>query len=169
MNFRLWYPQLDVYDAIRRMSVLTCRWVNDALSEERLMIVDFYLANPPLLYLTHMPNDIRQRFNELSVTRPEKSFLSYPATKVLFHRMEPIQNQALQTLVGKGLLNIDQYKKGVIYPSQEGAHIMRDQLSNFLSDSEQLVATFLVSHFGRIGLDDIHALRRSTGLRRVAQ
>ena len=40
---------------------------------ERLFIVDFYLANPPLLYRSKMNQNTRRAFNELKIPRPEKN------------------------------------------------------------------------------------------------
>src|SRR5262249_5547193 len=76
MTGRLWYPQLDVYDAIRRIAGLLALW--DAASppsQERLYIADFYLANPPLLHKTHMSRLVRDRFQALGIIRPDKSFV----------------------------------------------------------------------------------------------
>lgn len=38
---RLWYPQLDVYDAIRRFSIIFAE-LGDYISPERLFIADFF-------------------------------------------------------------------------------------------------------------------------------
>jgi hypothetical protein len=71
MTGRLWYPQLDIYDSIRRMAGLLSLWPSKSLpSVERLYIADFYLANPPLLHKTHMPNDVRKKFTSLNILKP---------------------------------------------------------------------------------------------------
>lgn len=115
---RLWYPQLDAYDAIRRMGGLLAVW--DAAtppSPERLYISDFYLANPPLLHPTHMSRDVRQEFNLLDVPRPEKSFVSYPSPTILFHKMAEVQREAFRTLSGKGLIDLSHLERGLVRPS----------------------------------------------------
>jgi hypothetical protein len=107
MNGRLWYPQLDVYDAIRRIAGLLACWNPAARpSQERLYIADFYLANPPLLHKTHMSRDVRNEFNALGIDRPEKTFVSYPSAPILFQKMGEVQRQAFRTLVGKGLIDL---------------------------------------------------------------
>jgi hypothetical protein len=95
MMARLWFPQLDVYDAIRRMAGLLSFWdYQSPPSPERLYIADFYLANPPLLHKTHMSRDVRDQFNSLGVVRADKSFVSYPTAPLLFQRMDEVQRQA---------------------------------------------------------------------------
>ena len=100
MNGRVWYPQLDVYDAVRRMGLLLSAWGEKWPVLERLYIADFYLANPPLLHKTRMPGDVREIFRKLSVPGPEKTFLSYPSAPILFYKMELIQKKAFHALVG---------------------------------------------------------------------
>jgi AAA domain len=112
MKPRLWYPQLDVYDAIRRMSVILARWKYDPPSVERMYIVDFYFANPSLLHSTSLPQDVRTAFNALRICRPEKLFVSLPSAPILFHKMAEVQRQAIRGLAGKGLVDSDAISKG---------------------------------------------------------
>ncbi len=114
MSLRLWYPQLDVYDTVRRMLGLLNAWSGDTLTTERLYISDFYLANPELLHRTHMLSDVRRNFRELAIPKPEKAFLSYPSPQMLFAKMEPVQKEALRTLIGKGFIAIDALRLGHI-------------------------------------------------------
>jgi hypothetical protein len=167
MSFRLWYPQLDVYDAIRRMAGLLARWANPAPTFERLYVVDFYFANPPLLHGTHMPSDIREKFRSISVMRPERSFLSYPSAPILFAKMEAIQKEALQTLVGKGLLDLKQLEVGRVSPSKVSEAFFEKVIREHMSDEERIVLGFLVNFFSKIGIDQPGGLRAATGLRRV--
>lgn len=165
MTARLWFPQLDVYDTIRRMSCLLSEY--DSISLERLYILDFFLANPPLLHRTHMPRDVRDEFVKLRIPRPENTFLSYPSAPILFHKMEGIQKEAIQTLLGKGLIDREQVTRGEVRASPLGSQLFSNQLSKLASQSEAPVISFLRSHFRTIGDADIEAFRRSSSLRRV--
>jgi hypothetical protein len=168
MRGRLWYPQLDTYDAVRRIAGLLLFWEPSAMpSQERLYIADFYLANPPLLYKTHMTAEVRKQFNTLRVQRPEKSFISYPSGPLLFKKMEEVQRQALQTLTGKGLIDVAALARGVVKPSEAGSALFEDQFSPLFNNDERHLAQFITNSFARG--EDIEALRRSTGLRRVAR
>jgi hypothetical protein len=169
MTGRLWYPQLDVYDAIRRIGGLLTFWSPEAApSQERLFIADFYLANPPLLHKTHMTQEVRKQFNGLGIARPEKTFISYPSPPILFQKMDEVQRQAFRTLTGKGLIDLSKLEKGTVGPSAAGFELFEDQFVPLFGEVERKVAEFIAGSFVR-GDKDIGALRRSTGLRRVVR
>lgn len=168
MNFRLWYPQLDVYDAIRRLASILVRWHPRQASSERLAILDFYFANPPLLHHTHMPSEVRKAFHALTIPRPERTFVSYPSAQLLFHKMAAVQTDALKTLVGKGLLDSMLFTKDSMRPSARGLTVFNANLVPLLAPTERETLTFLTEHFSKIGDEDIGELRRSTGLRRMS-
>ncbi|MGH2506348.1 MAG: ABC-three component system middle component 5 [Ktedonobacteraceae bacterium] len=167
MITRLWYPQLDVYDAARRMSVLLGRWKNDPPSVERLYIIDFFLANPSLLYGVSLPQDVRAAFNALNVRRPEKLFISLPSAPLLFHKMEEVQRQAVRSLAGKGLIDNESIAKGLISLSAKGVGTLSKVIEKFVDESEEPVITFMINDFGIVDCSDIEAFRRRTGLHRV--
>jgi hypothetical protein len=165
MTARLWFPQLDVYDTIRRIACLLSG--RQSIGLERLYILDFFLANPPLLHRTHMPQNVRDEFTKLKIPRPEQAFLSYPSAPILFHKMEGIQKEALQTLLGKGLIDREQVARGKVIPSNFGKHLFSEQLARLVTLNERTVLEFLVGHFANIGEADIEVFRRSSSLRRV--
>ncbi len=170
MTRRLWYPQLDVYDAIRRIAGLLAYWDAGAPpSQERLYIADFYLANPVLLHKTHMSRTVRNEFNSLGIKRPDKSFVSYPPPPVLFQKMDEVQRQAFRTLAGKGLIDAERLAQGAVVPSEAGRSVFAERFLPLFSDSERAIATFIARTFAAVGSAEIGGLRRSTGLRRVAR
>lgn len=169
MNPRLWYPQLDVYDAIRRIAGLLVLWDKRCVpTPERLCIADFYVANPPLLHRTTMKANVRQRFNALDIVKPEKAFVSYPSPPLLFRKMDEVQRQAFRTLSGKGLIDLTRLENAEVAPSDEGYKIFRRKFLPLFGAKESEVATFIVSEF-LVANDDIADLRRRTGLRRVVR
>ena len=168
MSGRLWYPQLDVYDAIRRIGGLLSFWSPlSPPSVERLCIADFYLANPPLLHRTHMSRAVRDQFNALRVQRLEKTFISYPTAPILFQKMSEVQRQAIRTLTGKGLIDLERLEKGLVVPSDTGSKLFEASFAETFGDHERSLASFLANDFADGG-NDITTLRRNTGLRRTA-
>jgi hypothetical protein len=164
MIVRQWYAQLDSYDTIRRMMALLSRWSRPAPTLERLFICDFFLANPALLHETHMPGSIRETFRSFQIARPATEFLSYPAAPVLFAKMEGVQREALQTLLGKGLLDFDLFRKGRVALQES---YTEEFVLPHLTDRENLAADFITAYFATIGENEPGALRQSTGLRRA--
>lgn len=166
MAFRMWYPQLDVFDCIRRVSLLASLRVQEAASLERLLIGDFFFANPPLLHQTRMPSEMRKRFMELKIPRPEKSFLSYPAPPLLFHKMESVQKGALMAMIARKLIDRQRYDLRQVELTELGSSVLRDSL--IYTESERELADFIANELMLIGDDDIDELRRRTGLRRLS-
>jgi hypothetical protein len=161
---RLWYPQLDVFDTVRRMCIALQHFTS-APGIERLYIVDFFLANPPLLYRTTMTQDIRKKFMELSIKKPDKTFVSYPSSFLLFHKMELIQKEALTALSGKGLISIDRLKKGYLEMTDKGKELF--VLNDICTESEAKLCVFLTVDFAKNEEAGNFELRRRTGLRRT--
>ena len=169
MTGRLWFPQLDVYDAVRRLGGLLGLWQGKTLpSPERLFIMDFFLANAPLLHTTYMPEKVRRAFRELGVPRPEKSFVSYPSRQILFQKMDEVQRQAFRTLSGKGLIELPALGKGGVAPSEEGRAVFQQEFFNLFSDDERQLGAFLVGRYAPESRT-ISDIRQSTGLRRLVR
>lgn len=165
MSGRLWYPQLDVYDCVRRLGALL-----DAYSAppglERLYIADFYLANPPLLHQTQMTQGTRRSFRGLNIPRTGKAFLTFPAPPLLFKKMEPIQKEAIRAMTGKGLLSIEQLQRGFCKLTQAGQATFVTILEDGLSNAEVDLIRFLTTDFAAGEGSGAIELRRRTGLRR---
>jgi len=167
MSTRLWYPQLDVYDCIRRLSMLLFD-ADRPLHLERLYILDFFLANPPLLHKTKMSQSIRSTFRQLSIIRPERAFLTYPASPLLFHKMEPIQKEAVRAMAGKGLLSAEMLKRGSAELTERGRTIFSEVIATLVKVSEHQLVRFLTVDFMTGRDDGLEQLRTSTGLRRAS-
>jgi hypothetical protein len=82
--------------------------------------------------------------------------------------MDEVQRQAFRTLSGKGLIDLDQLEQGVVRPSAGGAELFESNFLSLFSESERRLASFLVSDFAPTD-KEIAAVRRSTGLRRLAR
>lgn len=161
---RLWYPQLDVYDAIRRTGILLTKY-EPAPGVERLHIADFFLANPPLLYKTNMSSEARTVFNGLNILRPEKTFLTYPSAPILFKKMESVQKQAITSLLGMGLIDSDKLKLGKVVLTGRGSELfLSDSLA---SNDEDELSIFIATQFAHVEEIGNLELRRRTGLRRA--
>jgi len=163
MTGRLWYPQLDVFDSVRRISVLL-QYFKVPPGTERLYIADFFLANPPLLHRTSMLMETRRAFTALRIPRLEKTFLSYPSAPLLFHKMAVIQKEAVTALSGKGLISIEQLQHGRVELTTQGLALLSEH--PMCTDAEAALSNFLATDFAAHEEVGNHDLRRRTGLRR---
>ncbi len=166
MAHRIWYPQLDAFDCIRRMVTILSFTDDDGLSIERAQMADLFLSSPPLLHSVTMPMQVRSNFRDLGIARPEKSFLSYPAAPLLFHKMEPVQRRAIRAMVGKNLIDLRLYDKRALSLTDNGHSLLDTRLKH--SAAEIKLAQFIVSDILAIGENNIEELRKRTGLRRLA-
>tara|TARA_B100000678_G_scaffold286462_1_gene291241 strand:- start:1376 stop:1879 length:504 start_codon:yes stop_codon:yes gene_type:complete len=166
MVHRIWYPQLDPFDCIRRMLAILSFANDEGLSMERAQMADLFLSSPPLLHSVTMTMQIRSNFRELGIARPEKSFLSYPAAPLLFHKIEPVQRRAIRAMVGKNLIDLNLYEKRALSLTDDGRSLFDKRLKH--SVAELKLAQFIVSDILTIGENNIEELRKRTGLRRLA-
>jgi hypothetical protein len=164
MSSRLWYPQLDVCDAIRRFGLLL-RDFDAPPGLERLYIADFYLSTPSLLHRATMTMEMRREFHSLEILTPDKSFISYPAVPLFFHKMETVQRQALFEIRGRGLLLEDELEHGNVMLSELGKEMFNSE-GIFYTEEEQAVSQFLTQKFLAIGNVKQEEFRSRTGLRR---
>jgi hypothetical protein len=167
MMTRIWYPQLDIYHAIRRVAALLYYWESNTVRFERLYISDFYFANPPLLHSVHMPASVRATFKDLEIQKPENSFLTYPTPSILFHKMETIQKKAVQAMAAKSLLNSEAIQKGEASLSIFGEEFAESRVVDGLSEKDTKLIEFLTRSFCQISEGDSVDLRKRTGLRRM--
>ncbi|UFS68238.1 hypothetical protein LO749_21610 (plasmid) [Paracoccus denitrificans] len=140
----------------------------EGIFRERLFILDFYFSNAPMLHNTKMKFDVRSRFRELTIPRPEKSFLTYPSPRLLFHQMEPVQKDAVSALLGKGLAQHMDDDTRVLTLSTEGRSLYDSELQKHIGEFERNLATFLIEDFGPATENGMKELRESTGLRRAS-
>jgi hypothetical protein len=115
-----------------------------------------------------MSREVRNEFNALGIARPEKSFVAYPSSPILFQKMDEVQRQALRTLTGKGLIDLPSLERGIIKPSAVGSALFEEQFVPLFGEEERKLAQFIANSFAGGG-EQAGALRRSTGLRRVGR
>jgi hypothetical protein len=165
MSARLWYPQLDINETMRRMALILSHCV-EPLSNSRLYVLDFYLANPPLLNLVHMNRDVRRAFGELHIDKPGKSFISYPPAKLLFDKMRPMQMTALRTLVGKDIARSETGARVTL--TGNGRTVIEGSDAFTYLEGESELVVFLTTSFSSLGEGLAGGLERAANLSRVA-
>lgn len=164
MISRQWYPQLDIYDTIRRMAMLL-RDFEKAPGVERLCIADFFLATPALLHRTSMTKEVRAQFSQLDIARPDKSYVTLPAPQLLFYKMEPVQKQALTELCGRGLIDMALFNQGKITLSPSGDAIFESK--DLYTSVENSISGFLAKKLLALDIMSNMELRSRTGLHRM--
>jgi hypothetical protein len=166
MSYRLWYPQLDVFDTIRRYIAILSRWSSEPPTRDRLFVSDFYFANPNLLHHTQMTADARRAFASLRIPKPEQAFVNFPSPPILYSKMAGIQNEALHNLTGRGLCDLQVVDRGHYRLSAEGQRLAGDMGTRLVLAREEALLEFLTKEFSAVGTGK-GGLRAATGLRRT--
>jgi hypothetical protein len=164
MILRQWYPQLDIYDTIRRMAVLL-KDFEKAPGVERLCIADFFLATPAFLHRTSMTKEVRAKFSQLDIARPDKSYVTLPTLQLLFYKMEPVQKQALTELCGRGLIDMALFNQGKVTLSLSGREIFESR--DLYTSVESAISSFLTKKLLAVDMMANMELRTRTGLQRM--
>lgn len=165
MKSRLWYPQLDPSSAVRRFARLLRLWSKSSETMERLFIADFFLASPNLIDRLQMPSEYRKKYTSLGLPKPKDSFLTFPSSSMLFHTMEPVQKEGLNSMAGKALLELSDYEVSKVKLSDEGL-LFSEKLENSpRSNIEDVALEFISDIFQSPEFSGKMELRTRSGLR----
>lgn len=165
MNYRLWYPQLDVASTARRFVRLMNMWKDSAVSLERLFVADYFLASPELLGDIKMPDDLRKAFSAQKFPKKRDSFVAFPSPGILFHSMNAIQVKAFVSLVAKDVADRETYDQGKAKLTASGLRTAY-RLSDLQPSALETDALhFLDAAFSRVEFSSKSDLRARTGLR----
>ena len=105
-EFRVWYASRDPYHCIFRMIRLLAA-KGEPIPLEQLRVLDMFLMFPVLLHRLSLTADIKERFRQLPIERPEKFFVRLPGTASVWQDMQIYQSAALKQLTGLGFLKRD--------------------------------------------------------------
>lgn len=99
-------PALDPYHAVYRiLRLFPLIKRHGALHRDQVRIVDYYLLNPHRISEIRLTPKHRKYKSLATLYAPRKPYGQQPEDQILFGRMEPMQNAALQTLAVRGLLD----------------------------------------------------------------
>ena len=76
----------------------------DALSIERLRILDMFLLYPALLHRVRLSGDIKRQVREIEIAKPERTFVRLPSLPSVWQDLRIYQSTALKHLAGRGML-----------------------------------------------------------------
>lgn len=109
----MYHPAQDVNHCVFRLLLILEHTEHEKLNTDVYRLIDFYTLFPSLLKLLKtLPvpvNKCRKVFSEV-----EEPFESLKNTKRILHELEALQSVAIQNLLAKKLLDIDEYNKGYL-------------------------------------------------------
>lgn len=157
----------DPYNAIFRMLSLLTGAPNGELPLAVLRIADFYLCFPWLLSelrpVREVPGFISRR-NALVRSYKKSSFDVLPASTVLFDRMKPIQDMAVNEMVARGAISRDAKDQDIVRIAPTVlSQALGLKIRSFIDRRKDLV-TFLTSDLPQVRIFGADGLKHRTGL-----
>lgn len=158
-------PAFDPFHSVFRfLRLRQAVLMHGALPRDHVRVLDFYLMFP------FRSNDVRvfprhRKFKKLaqqySNARP---YGDLPGDRVLFRRMLPIQGAALDTLAQRGLLDAEQYKRGIIEPTNSALPEPLQAQIEDTNQSQQDLIEFLTALATEYELLGANGLKDRSGL-----
>lgn len=129
----------------------------------RAKILDVYMVEPVRCLEIRLPGAAKKSARQAAVHQPA-TYGQRPSTTVLFSRMTPMQDAAIQTLVLQGVLDGDAYGQGFLL---RGETSLPENLTGRLAEANGVQATlmnFLGPVLDGVPLDGVNGLKARTGL-----
>ncbi|WP_182422199.1 ABC-three component system middle component 5 [Aureimonas sp. ME7] len=134
-----------------------------AVDVRRAKILDVYMVEPVRCLEIRLSGVAKRSAKYASVHQPA-TYGQRPSTPVLFGRMSPMQDAAIQTLVLQGILDGDAYGQGLLL---RGDTPLPENLTVRLSEvnsTQATLMTFLGPVLDEVPLDGPNGLKARTGL-----
>ncbi|GFE94730.1 ABC-three component system middle component 5 [Acetobacter persici] len=136
---------------------------NDAIDIERLKILDVYLVEPRHCLNIRLPGPLKKSARKAASCQRD-NYGRLPSASVLFDRMAPIQDAAIQTLVSRGLLDADAFCQNKILRSDI---LLGENLIKRIDESNKKqinLMNFLYVDLNNIPIMGPNGLKSRTGL-----
>lgn len=129
----------------------------------RVKILDLYLVEPRRCLDIRLPPQLKRAAKQAASNQPP-TYGQRPSATVLFNRMSPMQDAAIQTLVIQGILDGDAFSQGQVVsgeiPVPEG---LKSRIDGANAREEALMS-FLCADLDEIALDGPKGLKNRTEL-----
>ena len=154
-------PALDPFHTVfRLMRLRDAVLVGGPLHEDHLKILDFFLLFPFRLSILRL-RPAHRRFRRLAEKYNTLApYRHHPEDRMLFDRMKPIQSAGLSTLSAKELINIQQYRLGIVLRTPSGVpDVLSHRINQLYAEQEDLMEflVILARQYDLLGPDGLKA------------
>lgn len=157
----IYHPAFDAYHCVFRMLALINSLPDTEL--EMLRICDFYLVFPSAIKNIRLPSELS---HGRKIAKVSSNIYRDPInTKQTFRDMSQIQLAALRNIAAFGIIDIDNYERGLIKkntlfkPPEKILH----QLELYLDEHSE-VASFVINELSKVPLLGLNGLKHRTEL-----
>lgn len=156
-------PAFDPFHATFRLLRQTDYRAGSAVEIERAKILDVYLMEPVRCLEIRLSGTPKKAAKQAAEHQPAV-YGHRPSTTVLFSRMSPMQDAAIQTLVLQGLVDGDAYGQGLLL---RGEVPLPEKLASRIIQTNIVQASlmaFLCQTLDDVPMDGPKGLKARTGL-----
>lgn len=158
-------PALDPFHAVyRTLRLFPLIKRHGALHRDQVRILDYYLLNPHRISEIRLTPRHRKYRGLATMWASRKPYGQQPDDLILFGRMEPMQNAALQTLAVRGLLDPDELQVARIKPTETPVPKELNERINAANEEDGLLMEFLDVLASEYEMFGTSGLKARTGL-----
>ena len=154
-------PAYDPFHTVLRL--IRIALFLQAPSVEQARIADFYLSFPTRLGEVTFPKGLRGRLRGALAQAPA-TYGTPPADEMVIRRMRPIQDAAIQTLVGSGSFDADAYETGTLKLDEAAVSESLMKRAGALNDEQAALVGLLRDLINAVPLEGENGLKHRTGL-----
>ena len=156
-------PAFDPFHAAFRMLRQAMYRSGDPVQIFRAKIIDLYLVEPRRCLDIRLPPQLKKAAKLASLNQPA-IYGQRPSSTVLFNRMSPMQDAAIQTLVLQGLLDGDAFSQGQIIRGDVSLPQGLESRIRSANAQQETLMSFLCVELDKIALDGPMGLKSRTKL-----
>lgn len=129
----------------------------------RAKILDVYMAEPARCLDIRLAGSLKKSARQAAAFQPPV-YGQRPSAQVLFNRMSPMQDAAIQTLVLQGILDADAFGQDQLVRGDESIPEGLEARVKEVNAAQAALMTFLLSDLDEVSLDGPNGLKARTKL-----
>jgi hypothetical protein len=155
-------PAYDPFHTVLRL-IRIADFIKTPPSVAQMRISDFYLSFPARLNDVKFPRGMRGRLKSALANAPV-SYGAAPADETVMRKMRPIQDAAVQTLVGNGSLDHAAFEAGTIALDPESVSEKLLARARALNGEQEALLGLIRDLIAAVPLEGVDGLKHRTGL-----
>lgn len=160
--FLTYHPLHDPYHCVFRLATILS-YSQKRVEIDSLRIFDFLLIFEHLIPEMRWTRELRSEMRKRSLDKARAPYVKLPGKKLLFRELTQIQNVALSHMVGRGLIDKDDFLDGFALLRGKPESPMGEKLNAF-AEEKSAVLSFFSMIAQAIPARGIDGLKDRTGL-----
>lgn len=138
-----YHPLHDPYHCVFRLAAIL-NHSQQRIEIESLRIFDFFLIFQHLIPEVRWTRELRSEMRKCGLDKVRAPYVKLPGKKLLFRELTQIQNVALSHMVGRGLINRDDFLDGNASLCGKPGSPMSEKLDAFSKEKSSVLSFFAI-------------------------